>query len=48
MDKTYTIATESLPETAEIAALPDLVGHGNVHDLHQAMLHKEQSPTKVA
>jgi hypothetical protein len=38
MDKTYTIATEVLPETAEIAALPDLGGHGTVYDLHQAML----------
>jgi hypothetical protein len=38
MDKTYTIATESLPETAEIAALPDLGGHSTVYDLHQAML----------
>lgn len=37
-DKTYTIATEILPETAEIAALPDLAGYGNVYSLHQAML----------
>jgi hypothetical protein len=38
VDKAYTIATEVLPETAEIAALPDLGGHGTVYDLHQSML----------
>jgi hypothetical protein len=38
MDKTYTIATEFLPETPDVATLPDLGGHGTVYDLHQAML----------
>ncbi len=37
-DKTYTVAVESLPETPEVAALPNLSGHGNVYNLHQAML----------
>lgn len=38
VDKTYTLTTDWLPETAAIAALPDLQGFGNVRDLHQAML----------
>jgi trimeric autotransporter adhesin len=38
VDKAYTIATEILPETAAVAALPDLAGHGRVYDLHQAIL----------
>ena len=33
-----TLATDWLPETAAVAALPDLQGYGNVYDLHQAML----------
>ncbi len=38
VNKTRTLATEWLPETAAVAALPDLQGFGNVYDLHQAML----------
>lgn len=38
LDKTYSVATEFLPETTDISALPDLIGHGNVYSLHQAML----------
>lgn len=37
-DKADTIATEWLPETAEVAALPDIQGSGNLYDLRQAML----------
>ncbi|MFZ5997812.1 MAG: hypothetical protein ACOYW7_10030 [Nitrospirota bacterium] len=37
-DTTYTIATEWLDVPADIAALPDLQGYGNVYDLHQAMV----------
>jgi len=36
-DKTYTIANEWLDVSEPIAALPDLQGYGNVHDLHQVM-----------
>ncbi|GAB6142171.1 hypothetical protein JCM14076_29000 [Methylosoma difficile] len=35
----YSIATDPLPETAAVAALPNAPGYRNVHDLHQAMLH---------
>lgn len=38
IDKTNTIATDWLPETAAVAALPDLQGYGNMRDLHQAIL----------
>jgi len=38
VNSTNTIATEWLPETAAVAALPDLQGYGNVRDLHQAIL----------
>ncbi len=38
VDNTNTLATDWLPETAAVAALPDLQGYGNVYDLHQAML----------
>ena len=38
VNKTYTLATEKLAETAAVAALPDLQGFGNVYDLHQAIL----------
>ncbi len=38
VDKTYTVATEWLDVPANIAALPDLAGYGNVYDLHQAMV----------
>jgi len=38
VDKTNTIATDWLPETATVSALPDLQGYGNVRDLHQAIL----------
>jgi len=37
-DKMYTIADEWLDVPADIAALPDLQGYGNVYDLHQAMV----------
>jgi hypothetical protein len=37
-DTTYTIANEWLDVPADIAALPDLQGYGNVYDLHQAMV----------
>ncbi|MFA6413553.1 MAG: calcium-binding protein, partial [Syntrophales bacterium] len=36
-DKMYTIANEWLDVPADIVALPDLQGYGNVYDLHQAM-----------
>jgi hypothetical protein len=38
VDNTYTLATEWLDVPADIAALPDLAGYGNVYDLHQAMV----------
>jgi Ca2+-binding RTX toxin-like protein len=38
MDKMNTIAEEWLDVPEAIAALPDLQGYGNVHDLHQAMV----------
>lgn len=38
VDKTHTIATDWLPETAAVTALPDLQGFGNVYDLHQVMV----------
>jgi len=38
MDKAYTIANEWLDVPADIAALPDLQGYGNVYDLQQAMV----------
>ncbi len=37
-DMLYTIQDEYQKVTADIAALPDLRGYGNVHDLHQAMV----------
>nr|MDA8124879.1 hypothetical protein [Deltaproteobacteria bacterium] len=37
-DTMYTIANEWLDVPAEIAALPDLQGYGNVYGLHQAMV----------
>ncbi|MFZ5997814.1 MAG: calcium-binding protein [Nitrospirota bacterium] len=37
-DTTYTIANEWLDVPADIAALPDLQGYGNVYDLHQTMV----------
>ena len=37
-DPAYTIAEEWLPVSADIAALPNLKGYGNVYDLHQAMV----------
>jgi len=38
VNTTLTTALDWLPETPEIAALPDLKGYGNVHSLHQTML----------
>ena len=38
MDKMYTVAGEWLDVPEDIAALPDLMGFGNVYDLHQAMV----------
>ncbi len=40
-DTTYTIADEWLDVTADIAALPDLQGYGNIYDLQQAMVRDE-------
>ena len=37
-DTAYTIAEEWLDVPADIAALPDLQGYGNVYNLHQAMV----------
>ncbi len=37
-DTADTIAAKELPEPADIAALPDLLGHGSIHSLHQAMV----------
>ncbi len=37
-DPTYTIATEWLDVSPDIAALPDLQGYGTVYDLQQAMV----------
>jgi trimeric autotransporter adhesin len=37
-DTADTIAAKELPEPADIAALPDLIGHGNIYSLHQALI----------
>jgi trimeric autotransporter adhesin len=37
-DRTFTVATDLLEVPPEIAALPNLVGYGNVYDLHQAIV----------
>ncbi|MBZ0092859.1 MAG: hypothetical protein K8F27_11665, partial [Sulfuricellaceae bacterium] len=37
-DKAYTVATDWLDVPADVAALPDLQGYGNVYDLHQAIV----------
>lgn len=46
VDKTYSIATEWLDVPADIAALPDLVGYGKTHDLHQAMVRDDTGELK--
>ncbi|MDD5277694.1 MAG: hypothetical protein PHR16_16630 [Methylovulum sp.] len=35
----YSIVTDPLPETPQVAVLPNAPGYRNVYDLHQAMLH---------
>ncbi len=47
MDKAYTIANEWLDVPADIAALPDLQGYGNVYDLQQAMVRDESGQLKT-
>ncbi len=46
-DKLYTIQEEYLPVSAEIAALPDLRGYGNVYDLQQAMVRDTSGQLKT-
>jgi len=46
MDKAYTIANEWLDVPADIAALPDMQGYGNVYDLQQAMVRDESGELK--
>jgi len=45
-DPAYTIAEEWLPVPADIAALPNLKGYGNVYDLHQGMLRNTSGELK--
>ncbi len=47
MDKMYTIANEYLDVPADIAALPDLQGYGNVYDLQQAMVRDTSGQLKA-
>lgn len=47
VDPSYSIATEWLDETDEIAALPDAAGSGTVYTLHQAMLRNSDLTTLV-
>jgi len=46
VDKMYTVATEWLDVSEEIAALPNLGGTGNVYDLHQSMVRDESGHLK--
>jgi len=45
-DMMDTFPNELLPIPEEIAALPDLQGYGNVHDLHQAMVRDASAQLK--